>query len=132
MVTSGVANPLEGIGFGAAVDYLGLEVDRWCGVFLLRRQHGSRQRGAAGVRCGYGGRTCAGRWTLPGVVVTPSVRPTKFMRILTLKIDRRFEGGDGFSGVCKGACWESVSSTLSLLLECVSEFAMGPGHLSSL
>ena len=64
-------------------------------------------------------------WTLPGVVVTPSVRPAKFMRILTLKIDRRFEGGDGFSGMCKGARCESVSSTLSLRLECVSEFAMG-------
>ena len=82
MVASGVANPLEGIGFGAAVDYLGLEVGR---------------------SSGYGGRTCTGRWTLPGVMVMPLVGPAKFMQILTLKMARRSEGGDGFSGVRKGA-----------------------------
>ena len=89
----------------------------------------ARRRGVS--TAGVCSATRAGRWTLPGVVVTPSVRPAKFMRILTLKIDRRFEGGDGFSVVCKGARCESVSSTLFLCLECVSKFAMGPGHLSS-
>ena len=50
MAAHGVAAPLEGIGFGAAVDYFGLEVDGWSGMFLLRRRHGSRRCGAAGYR----------------------------------------------------------------------------------
>ena len=53
----------------------------------------------------------------------------KIMRILTLKIAQRIEGGDGFLACAK--VLESVSCMLSLRLECVLEFAMILGLLSS-
>jgi hypothetical protein len=37
---------------------------------------------------------------LSGVVMTLMARMTKFMRIFTLKIARRFDGGYGFYSVC--------------------------------
>jgi hypothetical protein len=35
-----------------------------------------------------------------GAMVAPMAGTTRFMRILTLKIARRFDGGDGFYSVC--------------------------------
>ena len=41
----------------------------------------------------------AHREVMSGVVVASLARTTKFMRIFTLKIARRFDGGDGFCSV---------------------------------
>jgi hypothetical protein len=35
-----------------------------------------------------------------GAMVAPMAGMTRFMQILTLKIARRFDGGDGFCSVC--------------------------------
>jgi hypothetical protein len=37
---------------------------------------------------------------MSGVVVASMAGSTKFMRIFTLKISRRFDGGDGFCSMC--------------------------------
>jgi hypothetical protein len=97
MVARGVALPPVGVILDVDSGWRDPEAER-CASSSSAMD--SRRRGAAGTRCltwldglAQGGGVV---WCHDGT----DGRNKRFMRILTLKIARRFDGGDGFCSVC--------------------------------